>query len=109
MVFAGELAYAGVLLGGQLGNWQGSFFGALILGLYTSLFVFRLRRPGSVVMLPGIMILVPGVAAYFGLNTLQTSGIIGALPAGWGVLTQIVAIMGGLFVAASIIPQKSSL
>ena len=109
VVLAGELAYASVLIGGQLGNWQGSFFGALILGLYTSLFVYRLHRPGSVVMLPGIMILVPGVAAYFGLNTLQTSGIVGALPAAWGVLTQIVAIMGGLFVAASIVPQKSSL
>jgi uncharacterized membrane protein YjjB (DUF3815 family) len=60
-------------------------------------------------MLPGIMILVPGVAAYFGLNTLETSGIIGAIPAVWGVLAQIIAIMGGLFVAASILPQKTSL
>ncbi|MEE4239270.1 MAG: threonine/serine exporter family protein [Anderseniella sp.] len=109
VVLAGGLAYAGVLLGGQLGNWQGSFFGALILGFYTSLLSSRLHLPVSVVMLPGIMILVPGAAAYFGLNTLQTSGIFGALPAAWGVLTQIVAIMGGLYVAASILPQRSSL
>lgn len=109
VILAGELAYAGVLVGGQLGNWQGSFLGALILGLFTSLFASRLQRPGSVVMLPGIMILVPGVAAYFGLNTLQTSGVFGALPAAWGVLAQILAIMGGLFIAASILPQKSSL
>jgi uncharacterized membrane protein YjjP (DUF1212 family) len=109
VILAGVLAYAGVLFGGQLGNWQGSFLGALILGLYTTLFVSRLHRPGSVVMLPGIMILVPGVAAYFGLTTLQTSGIIGAIPAVWAVFVQIIAIMGGLFVAASILPQKSSL
>ena len=109
VVLAGGLAYAGVLLGGQLGNWQGSFFGALILGLYTSLVSSRLHRPASVVMLPGIMILVPGAAAYFGLNALQTSGIIGALPAGWGVLTQIIAIIAGLYVAASVLPQRSSL
>lgn len=109
VILAGELAYTGVLLGGQLGNWQGSFIGALILGLYTSLFASRLHRSGSVVMLPGIMILVPGVAAYFGFNALQTSGVIGALLAGWGVLVQIVAIMGGLFVAASIAPQRASL
>ena len=109
VILAGAVAYVGMLIGGQLGNWQGSFLGALLLGLYTSLFNSRLHRPGSVVMLPGIMILVPGVAAYFGLNTLQTSGIIGALPAVWGVLVQIVAILGGLFVAASILPQKASL
>jgi uncharacterized membrane protein YjjB (DUF3815 family) len=62
-----------------------------------------------VVMLPGIMILVPGAAAYFGLNALQTSGIISALPAVWGVLVQIIAILGGLFVAASVLPQRGSL
>ena len=60
-------------------------------------------------MLPGIMILVPGVAAYFGLNTLQTSSIIGALPAVWGVVIQIAAIIGGLFIAASILLQEASL
>ena len=60
-------------------------------------------------MLPGIMVLVPGVAAYFGMNTLQTSGIMAALLAAWGVLLQIMAIMGGLYSAASILPQKSGL
>jgi uncharacterized membrane protein YjjP (DUF1212 family) len=109
VILGGGIAYVGMLIGNQFGNWQGSFLGALLLGLYTSFFNSRLQRPGSVVMLPGIMILVPGVAAYFGLNTLQTSGIIGALPAVWGVLVQIIAILGGLFIAASILPQKASL
>jgi uncharacterized membrane protein YjjB (DUF3815 family) len=98
-----------MVIGGQFGNWQGSFLGALLLGLYASFFASRLHRPGSVVMLPGIMILVPGVAAYFGLNALETSGIIGALPAVWGVLVQIAAIIGGLYIAASILPQKAGL
>lgn len=109
VILAGSFAYMGVIIGGQLGNWQGSFLGALILGIYTSLFTFRLRRPGSIVMLPGVMILVPGVAAYFGLNTLQTSGIIGALPTAWGVIVQITAIIGGLYVAVSVLPPKATL
>lgn len=109
VILAGAVAYVGLLVGGQFGNWQGSFLGALLLGLYTSLFNSRLHRPSSVVMLPGIMILVPGAAAYFGLNALQTIGIISALPAVWGVLVQIIAILGGLFVAASVLPQRGSL
>lgn len=109
VILAGVVAYGGMVIGNQFGNWQGLFLGALLLGLYTSFFNSRLQRPGSVVMLPGIMILVPGVAAYFSLNALQTSGIIGALPAAWGVLVQIIAILGGLIVAASVLPQKASL
>ena len=109
VIVAGGLAYLGMQIGDQLGNWQSTFLGALFLGVFTTLYTFRLHRPGSVVMLPGIMILVPGVAAYFGLNTLQTNGIIGALPAVWGVIVQITAIIGGLFIADSILPQKTGL
>jgi uncharacterized membrane protein YjjB (DUF3815 family) len=109
VLLAGGFAYLGVQIGDQLGNWEGAFLGALLLGIFTSLYALRLRRPGSVVMLPGIMILVPGVAAYFGLDTLQSYGIIGALPAVWGVVVQITAIIGGLYIAASVLPQQASL
>lgn len=108
VILAGLIAYAGVLLGQQFGDWQGSFIGALGLGLYTGMVSLKYEVPGSVVMLPGIMILVPGVAAYFGVDILQTNNILSALPAVWGVLVQIVAIMGGLYVAASIVPRKAA-
>ena len=109
VILAGVVAYSGVLLGRPFGDWQGSFFGALFLSFYTELISDRLRLPASIILLPGIMILVPGVAAYFGVGALQTRGIYGALPTVWGVLIQIVAIIGGLYVAASIMPQKSDL
>lgn len=109
VILAGVIAYTGVLLGGQFGDWQGSFIGALGLGLYTSLVSLRFRIPGSVVMLPGIMILVPGVAAYLGVDIDQIKSIFSALPAAWGVVIQIVAIMGGLYVAASIVPNRATL
>lgn len=108
VILAGIITYAGVLLGQQFGDWQGSFLGALLLGFYTGLVSLKRHLPGSVVMLPGIMILVPGVAAYFGVDTLQTNSIFSALPAVWGVMVQIVAILGGLYVAASLMPRKTS-
>lgn len=58
-------------------------------------------------MLPGNMLLVPGIAAHFGVTTLHTVGIASALPAIWGVAAKIGAIIGGLFVAASIVPQTA--
>jgi uncharacterized membrane protein YjjP (DUF1212 family) len=108
VILAGVITYAGVLLGQQFGDWQGSFLGALLLGLFTGLVSLKQHLPSSVVMLPGIMILVPGVAAYFGVDTLQTDSIFNALPAVWGVMVQIVAILGGLYVAASLMPRKTS-
>lgn len=109
VVLAGLLAYIGVIIGDQLGDWQGPFLGAMVLGIFTSLYSRGLHRPASAVMLPGILILVPGVAAYFSLNALQSTNILEGLPAVWGVLVQIVAIIAGLFVAASVFPQRSSL
>lgn len=109
VVLAGAIAYTGVVIGRQFGEWQGSFVGALLLGLYTSLIANKRRLPSSVIMLPGVMILVPGVAAYTGVDVLQNYGIIGALPTVWGVMVQIGAIMGGLYVAASIVPRNVAL
>lgn len=109
VIGAGLLAYVGVLFGGLLGSWQGSYVGAVILGVFVALYSVRGHRPGSVVMLPGIMILVPGIAAYFGLSTLESSGLFSGLIAYWAVLIQIVAIVAGLVTAASLVPSKTSL
>jgi uncharacterized membrane protein YjjP (DUF1212 family) len=104
VILAGILAYSGTRLGGDWGPWQGSFFGALFLGCYAYLFAWAKRMPTAVVWLPGIMILVPGAAAYLGLETLETSGVASGLAALAGVMVQLGAIVGGIAVAAAIMP-----
>jgi uncharacterized membrane protein YjjP (DUF1212 family) len=104
VILAGILAYGGTRLGGDWGPWQGSFFGALFLGCYAYLFAWAKRMPTAVVWLPGIMILVPGAAAYLGLETLETSGVASGLAALAGVMVQLGAIVGGIAVAAAIMP-----
>jgi len=108
-VLGGVLAYAGVVIGSKFGFWQGSFVGALILGIYANLFAWRLRRPTSIVMLTAIMVLVPGAAAYRGLHTLQTSGVVSGLGSEWQVLVNIGAIIAGLLVACTLVPPKATL
>ena len=105
-VLAGALAYGGTKLGGQWGPWQGSFLGALFLGCYTYLLAWVRQVPTAVLWLPGIMILVPGAAAYLGLEILETSGVASGLVALAGVMEQIGAIVGGIVTAASIMPQS---
>lgn len=109
VIVAGIITYSGVIIGQQLGAWQGTFFGALTLGFYASLFTRRWKRPTSIVVLPGLMILVPGIAAYFGVASLQEVGIMSGLPAMWSVFVQIAALIAGFYMASSFTPHKASL
>ena len=108
-VLGGLLAYAGIAIGNQIGFWQGSFIGALLLSIYSNLFAWRLGRPTSIIMLTAIMVLVPGAAAYRGLHVAETSGLTSGLSAEWHVLVNIAAIIAGLVVAYSVIPPKATL
>ena len=60
------------------------------------------RTSPLIVVLPGILILVPGVAAYASLRALDsgpTTGVTGSVE---GVVFQIFAILAGLYVAGSV-------
>jgi uncharacterized membrane protein YjjB (DUF3815 family) len=107
-VLGGVLAYAGVVVGGELGFWQGSFLGALLLGLYANLFAWRLRRPTSIVLLTAVMVLVPGASAYRGLRAVEISQASG-MAAEWPVLISILAIIAGFFLAYTLVPPKPTL
>jgi uncharacterized membrane protein YjjP (DUF1212 family) len=109
VVLGGLLVWGGVEAGARLGLWQGSFVGALALGVYAALFSRRLRRPASIVLMTDIMVLVPGAAAYRGLHVAESSGLLKGLTAEWQVLIDILAILAGLFVATIIVPRKATL
>ena len=108
-VLGGVLAYAGVVVGSEFGFWQGSFVGALLLGVYANLFAWRLRRPSSIVILTAVMVLVPGAAAYRGLRAAEIGGAASGLAAEWQVLVNILAIIAGVFLAFTLVPPKPTL
>ena len=55
------------------------------------------------------MVLAPGYASYLALGTLQTTGIEAGLLAEFKVFVTIFWIIGGLFIANTIIPPTSTL
>ena len=104
------LAFAGVVFGGKwLGSGPGDLLGGLALGLFANLYALKLRRSASVVLLTGLMVLAPGYASYLGLGTLQASGVEAGWVAEFKVFETIAWIIGGLFIANTIIPPKSTL
>ncbi len=99
------LAFAGTVVGGKmLGSGPGDLLGALVLGLFANGYALRTRRPASAILLPGLMVLAPGYASYLGLGTLQTAGVEAGLLAEFKVFVSIAWIIGGLFIANTIIP-----
>lgn len=47
----------------------GTFFAALLLGIYANLYARWRKAPAAIVLLQGIVVLVPGSKLYMGLNT----------------------------------------
>lgn len=108
-VLGGLVTYAGMVLGGTFGPLQGSFLGAMTLAVYANLFAWKLQRPTSIVMNPCIMVIVPGAAAFLGLQTAATGGAQAGMIAEWMALINIGAILAGIFAAHIIVPPKATL
>ena len=104
------LAFAGVVIGGKLlGSGPGDLLGALILGVFANAYALQRGRAASVIVCTGLMVLAPGYASYLGLGTLQTTGIEAGLLAEFKTFVTIFWIIGGLFIANTIIPPTSTL
>jgi uncharacterized membrane protein YjjP (DUF1212 family)/uncharacterized membrane protein YjjB (DUF3815 family) len=99
------LAFAGTVVAGKLlGSGPGDLLGALVLGIFANGYALRTRRPASSILLTGLIVLAPGYASYLALGTLQTVGVEAGLLDEFKVFVSIAWILGGLFIANTIIP-----
>jgi len=104
------LAWSGVVIGGELlGSGPGDMLAALALGIFANLYALKMRRSATVILLPGLMVLAPGFASYLGLGTLQATGVEAGFIAEFKTFVTVVWIVGGLFLANTVIPPKSTL
>jgi len=96
------VAWSGVEAGSGLGFWQGTFIGAFLLTSASRLFARRFGLPAAIIMLPVVMVLVPGVAALRALYAAQTQGLVQGLRSADQVIALIAAILGGLLVGDAV-------
>ena len=108
-VAGGLVAYSGIVIGPQFGYWQGSFIGAMALGAFAYLYSWRYRRPSSIVLVTGIMILVPGAASIIGLYAGQNGSAVNVIEAEWRVFVIAMAIIAGLIVPYTTLPRHATL
>lgn len=108
-VLGGLVAYTGVTIGSEVGTWQGPFLGAAALGAYASLLALATGRLTPLAAaLPGVLVLVPGAAAYLTLSAFQPDDPLRSVTAVTGVVTQILAIVAGLSAAALFLPSRTT-
>ena len=97
------VTWCGVIAGSPAGYWLGTFLGAILLFLFGNL-CYRMRYSSiPAIVLPGIMLLVPGYSTLRALYIGQTQGVAAGLQAGSRILVLIASILGGVLVGTAML------
>ena len=107
-------AAAGYLIaryaGAALGNVAGVFLSALVLTMAGNFYARWLNRPGALIRVPGIILLVPGSVSFRGLIDLMQQQNLGAGQAALiAVMNILLALIAGLMFGNLLAPPRSNL
>ena len=110
-LLAGIIAYLAAELGNHLfGAELGALLGAMVVGVYANSYARIRNTPSHVVLLPGIVLLVPGSKAYMGLSSLVTGQeILSNSASGGQIFLTFMALIAGLMFANVILPPRQRL
>lgn len=104
------VAMAGATLGAALLEPPGgAFIGALAVGAFGSAYARLTRRPALVVVVPGILLLVPGAVGFEAISAMLASEVLTAVETGFHAALAAVALAAGLLVANAALPARRSL
>jgi uncharacterized membrane protein YjjP (DUF1212 family) len=87
----------------------GAFAASAVIGVGGNLFAHITKRPGSIVHLPGILVLVPGSMSLFSIAALMQSDIVLGLEVMFDTMLTAMALATGLILASVIMPPKADL
>jgi uncharacterized membrane protein YjjP (DUF1212 family) len=107
---AGVLSFGGARLGATvLGPELGVFAGAVLVGVAGNLYANVLRRPASIPVVPGIMLLVPGGIGFESLSSMLASDVVTGMEAAFRMTLVAVALVTGLLLANVLAPPRRAL
>ncbi len=107
-LLCGLVAYGGARMGNALfGADLGGLVGAMLVGLYANGYARLKNTPANIVLLPGIVLLVPGSKVYMGLNSLVSGqDMLVNAASGAQVFLSFMSIVAGLMFANLILPPR---
>jgi uncharacterized membrane protein YjjP (DUF1212 family) len=107
IVLGGAFGFFGGRVGAALlSPEQGAFFGTLALGLFASLYARRRDRPASIVLVPGLLMLVPGSIGYKTFVSFLARDVVLGLDSAVRMLVVAVSLVAGLLAANVFVPGR---
>ncbi len=108
LLVTGTLGYFGGRMGARwLSPELGMFAGALALGLASNLYAWLRRRPATTVLVPGILLLVPGSIGYRSLSELLAREVIPGIETAIEMFLVAVSLVAGLLAANVLTPPRT--
>lgn len=106
----GVIAYATTRFGAaSLGADVSTWLAALVLGVLSSAYSRRMRRPATVTLVPGLMLLVPGSMGLRSLLLMMDQSVMTGLEGAFQMAMVAVTLATGLLVADILLAPKKSL
>lgn len=92
-----------------LGPELGVSIGAVAVGVLSNLYGRIANRPVALVMMPGIILLVPGAIGFRSVSSFLEADALGGVQAGFTALLVGVSLVAGLLIANVAVPARRSL
>ena len=103
IVLVGAIGYFGGRFGVEAFEPAvGMFFGALSVGLAAAAYARLRKRPASVALVPGILMLVPGSIGYKSLTALLAAEVVPGIETAFRMLLVASSLVAGLLVASAL-------
>ncbi len=110
IVAGAMLAFWGARYGvALLGAGLGPVLGALVVGLAGNLYARLRHRPAVVVIVPSIILLVPGAIGYRSLSFLMEKDVLSGIDNAFTALLVGVSLVAGLLLANVLVPPRNAL
>lgn len=104
------LGYLCTRFGGQaLGAEFGVFFAGLVVGCVSNFYGTRFNRPGALVRVPGIILLVPGSVGLRSLFFVFERDVYLGLDTAFSLVVLLVSLVAGLLFGNVLVPPRRSL
>jgi len=107
ILIAGALGIAGSRVGSAtFGPELGAFTGALSVGVASNVYAYVLRRPASVTLVPGILLLVPGSIGFRSLSSLLDREVVTGVETAFTMVLIGAGLVAGLLLANVLVPER---
>jgi uncharacterized membrane protein YjjB (DUF3815 family) len=110
IVIASAVAFSGARLGASfLGPELGAFGGALLVGLCGNGFARAFDRPSAVLLVPGLLVLVPGSIGFRSVSSMLENDVVTGVEAAFKMVLVATALVGGIVMSSLVLPPKRAL